>query len=231
MTKKVWLEGHPVDLQALANLLSSGDTRVLREGDQFYLTSTDIENPPDGVKPYIVAKGLLPAINGLARVASPDFRPVELSGKYTDGGSTTIFPPAATLELRGGTPTVTVTDPDGNIVFPGPSPWPDRFALARSHPDLVEALEVLGGTEGRWWSDLYWVFEIICDAISGRNKLYEFGWASRPEIKSFTGSAQKARHARSSAEARSPMSLAEAHDFVNRLLVAWLSTPTTYSGE
>ena len=29
MTKKVWLEGHPFDLQALAELLSSGDPRVV----------------------------------------------------------------------------------------------------------------------------------------------------------------------------------------------------------
>jgi hypothetical protein len=61
-TKKVWLEGHPFDLQALAELLPSGDTRVVREDDQFYLTSSDIENPPNGVKPYAVAIALLPTM-------------------------------------------------------------------------------------------------------------------------------------------------------------------------
>jgi hypothetical protein len=224
VTKKVWLEGHPFDLQALAELLPSGDTRVVREGDQFYLTSSDIENPPDGVKPYVVAKGLLPTINGLARVHNPDFRPVELSGKYTDGGSTTIFPPAATLEFRGNTARVTVTDPDGNIVFPRPSPGPDRFALARSHTDLADALKIMARSTTLEWRDLYDVVEIIRRSVEPK-KIWELGWATdEATVKRFTGSTQPHRHARPSGVHPNPMSLAEGRDFVNGLVIEWMQS-------
>jgi hypothetical protein len=124
-----------------------------------------------------------------------------------------------------GRPTVTITNPDGTVVPDPPSPWPDRFAAAASNPDLAEALEVLGKPDTVWWSDLYWVFEIISDAVGGERKIYhELGWATKTELKSFTASAQKARHARSTAVPPRELSLAEAHDFVNRLMARWSST-------
>jgi hypothetical protein len=222
VTKKVWLEGHPFDLQALAELLPSGDTRVVREDDQFYLTSSDIENPPDRVKPYVVAKGLLPTINGLARVHNPDFRPVELSGKYTDGGSTTIFSGAGTLEIRVGiTGAATVTDKDGNIVFPRPSPWPDRYALTRSHTDLADALKIMARSKSLGWRDLYDVFEIIRRSVTEK-KMRGLGWATKKRLSLFTHSAQQERHARPSSVPETPMSLAEGRDFVNGLVIEWM---------
>ena len=45
MTVKVWLEGHQFDLEALAELLTTGDIRVETDGDGgFYLTADEIDN-------------------------------------------------------------------------------------------------------------------------------------------------------------------------------------------
>lgn len=55
MTVKAWLKGHDFDLQDLVTLLPSGDTRVAREGDRYYVTSTEIDQRPDGGEPYQVA--------------------------------------------------------------------------------------------------------------------------------------------------------------------------------
>jgi hypothetical protein len=52
VTVKAWLEGHQCDLQDLAELLSSGDVRVVREDDSYYLTSPKIDNPPQGATFY-----------------------------------------------------------------------------------------------------------------------------------------------------------------------------------
>jgi hypothetical protein len=201
MAMKAWLTGHEFDLQDLVELLPSGDVRVVQEGNGYYLTAPEIDNPPEGMAFHDAAARLITRFNGLARVKNPSFQPVALSDEYTGEEGDHIVVRAVSLQSRArlGTPAVTVTRPDGTTVPDSPSPWPDRFAAAASHPDFAEALEVLGKPNPVWWSDLYWVFEIICDAISGRDKLYEFDWATRTEVSSFTGSAQKARHARSSA--------------------------------
>ena len=228
MTMKAWLTGDEFDLQDLVDLLPSGDVRVVREDDEFYLTSPEIDNPPERMAFHDAAEQLITRINGIARVRNPRFQPVALTDRYSEGeGDHIVLKPApCQVRIRGETVTVTLTKPDGTVVVAGtPSPWPERFAAAASHPDLAEALEVMGRPKLLWWSDLYWVFEIIRDSVKP-DEIHELGWATKTEVSSFRGSAQKARHARSSAAPKKPMSLSEAKDFVNRLLLAWLSTLT-----
>jgi hypothetical protein len=45
MTMKAWLEGHEFDLEDLARLLPTDDVRVIKEGDGFYLTAAELDNP------------------------------------------------------------------------------------------------------------------------------------------------------------------------------------------
>lgn len=42
MATKAWLEGHMFDLEDLAALLPSGDVRMVKEGDRFYLTAAEL---------------------------------------------------------------------------------------------------------------------------------------------------------------------------------------------
>jgi hypothetical protein len=226
MTMKAWLTGHEFDLSDLGELLPSGDVRVEREGDEYYLTSPEIDNPPEGMAFYDVAQQRTTKVNGLARVRNPSFQPVALSDKHSDGEGQHVVVRAARLESRARlTATASVTRPDGTIVPDAPSPWPARLAATATHPDLAEALEVMGKPKDLWWSDLYWVFEIIRDSVKPK-QIHELGWATKTEVSSFTGSAQKARHARPSTVPPKELSLAEAKDFVNRLLLDWLSTLT-----
>jgi hypothetical protein len=156
MTIKAWLKGHDFDLQDLVDILPSGDVRVIREGDEYYLTSADIDHPPEGTAFHDIAEQLVTRINGLARVKDPSLQPVALSDKYSDGeGQHILIRPAPfQSRVRSGTPTITVTRPDGTVIADPPSPWPARFAAAASHPDLAEALEVMGKPKDLWWSDL-----------------------------------------------------------------------------
>jgi hypothetical protein len=225
MTKKVWLDGHPFDLEDLADLLESGDTRVVREGDRFYLTSHNIDNAPQGVEYYDAAGQLITKINGLGHIYKPDFRPVTLSGECTEGGLRHFFVAALPVEIRigMGSPTVTVTDSDGNTVPPEPSPWPARFALAASHPAVAEVLDIMGQHTALEWPHLYNVFEIIKDSVSP-TKVHQLGSVTRNTVSRFTGSAQPHRHARPSGVHPNPMSLAEGRDFVSKLVTAWMTT-------
>lgn len=226
MSVKAWLTGSPEALRDLAAiLLPAGEVQVLQEGKQYYLAFHEIDSPPEDEKFYEAAARLLLRINGLGRVENQNFRPVALSDEYTtsDGRRHTVLRPApAQIRVNVGRPTVTVARPDGTVVPDPQSPWPDRFAAAASNPDLAEALEVLGKPENVWWSDLYWVFEIITNAIGGRSKIYgELGWATKAQVDSFTASAQQVRHARSTAVPPRELSLTEAHDLVSTLVAKW----------
>ena len=57
------------------------------------------------------------------------------------------------------------------------------------------------------WGELYKVYEIICHAVGGQGGLFNPGWTSKPELRRFTGSANRpdvsgaeARHARMSGD-------------------------------
>ena len=78
---KAWLEGHPSDLSVLARLLAVGDVRVVREGDRYYLTAPEIDNPPQSGHFNVEAQRLMPRINGLACAHAATHRPVSLSGR------------------------------------------------------------------------------------------------------------------------------------------------------
>jgi hypothetical protein len=99
---KAWLAGHPFDLPTLTELFASGDTRVVKEGEDYAPTSTEIDNRPDGVPFYAVAPVVLQRVNGLARVLrGDDYRPVGLSGRYQEGDGNHTVASADVAEARG----------------------------------------------------------------------------------------------------------------------------------
>lgn len=152
MTTKAWLEGHPADLAALADLLPDGDVRVIRDdddGDRYYLTAPEIDNPPEPGRSDQPAEKLIGRINGLARARDASYRPVSLTGIVTGmDGNVTVFAPVARAEIRlFATVAAVVTGPDGKPVPDPPSPSPDRLALATTHPEIARVLMIMGRIE------------------------------------------------------------------------------------
>ncbi|WP_198432415.1 hypothetical protein, partial [Rhodococcus opacus] len=151
MTVKAWLTGHQFDLQDLANLLPVGDTRVVPEGDGYYLTSTVIDNS-EGAKRFTeVAPEVLRYANGVGRVHDPGFRSVTLSGHYDDDvtGQHLVVAEGETLRIRDDAiATAVVTGPDGverdePVQLP-PSPGPAYASLARDEPTVAKVLAYMG---------------------------------------------------------------------------------------
>jgi len=164
VTAKAWLEGHQFDLDDLAELLATGDVRVVREDDAYYLTAPEIDNPPEAGRFDKPAERLMGNINGLGRVRSADFRPVKLSGKYTDsnGNEHLIVSPApAELRLRMSAAGV-VLGPHGKPMPEPPSPWPSRLALAETNPEVAEALELMSRADQR---GLVGVTDVSCSLV------------------------------------------------------------------
>jgi hypothetical protein len=224
-TKKIWLDGDPFDLDDLAELLPSGDVRVVREGEEFYLTSPDIDNPREGQRHDEVAETLIARINGIGAVRYSNFRPVALRGTYTEGETqhswAKISPMEARVRMQAA---MTQTDSDGNIVPDEPSPWPDRLSQAASHPDLDKVLGIMGRSKSLGWADLYKVFEFVRRSVP-EDEMQQRGWATKRRLSLFRQTAQAERHAHSSVPA-DPMPLPVARDLVNHLVTAWMSTLT-----
>ncbi|OHU33597.1 hypothetical protein BKG79_22205 [Mycobacteroides chelonae] len=200
---------------------------MIREGHEFYLTAPSIDNPSVGVAYYDAADRLLDTLVGLARVNNPNVQPVSASGRCTEGDlqSYVVRPKPAEIRVGGGTPTVTVTNPEGNVVNVPEvrSPWPGWLATAQSQPEIVEALTIMA-RPALEWPDLYNVFEIIRASVVDVRIL---GTATKPQVSRFTGSAQPHRHAgRRTDVLANPMCLAEGREFVSNLMAAWLASRT-----
>lgn len=238
MTMKAWLEGDEIDLRALTRLLAEDDVRVIHDPDEgaYYLTAPEIDNPPPTDNPPETgrfdkaAEALLRRINGMARIQDSGYRPVKLSGKYSDGDQKHVYVAAFALEVRPRlSATAVVVGPDGKPKPDPPSPWPGRLALAESDPDVAEVLDIMGQAEPLGWDDLYKVHEKIQDSING--SIPKMGWASNVDDDAFGASANRrdisgrdARHARR--EKRPPpkrtMTIQQGRDYISGLVSKWL---------
>lgn len=228
---KAWLEGHQYDLQDLSRLLGTGDVQVLHDAqsDAYYLTAAEIDNPPNGQAYSEVAQRIIRRVNGLGRTSQSDFRPVKLTGRYTTPTGESVVAAAVALEVRLRISVdAVVIGADGRPRPDPPSPWPSRLDLVTAHPDVAEALDILGSTEPLGWVDLYKVHEIIRGSIKPR-KIVDLGWADKNTDSAFTGSANlpgvsgaDARHARMDGQPAHTMTLAEGRSYVSRLVANWL---------
>ena len=158
---KAWLDGHPCDLEELAKFLPTGDTRVVKEGDGYYFASLRIDNRPEDVPFYAVAPSVLQQVNGLPRAMCDGFRPVRLTGRYTEGNQGHVVVSADVAESRSRAYAgAIVTGPGESTQQPHPA-GPMSLTVAGSNNDVEEVLDIMGRAEAPNWGDLYKVSEII----------------------------------------------------------------------
>ncbi|MGW2851493.1 hypothetical protein ACWDAZ_05460 [Streptomyces sp. NPDC001215] len=235
MTVKAALEGHPLDLDALMELFHDGDPKVSKEEDGYYLSSAELEGLiHDGSRLMEVASRLLQRVTGVARILDSSFRPVSLSGTFVvDDGTGTgrrhHFVLADTVVIRA--KVVSTGDDGAPAAQPPPPPeGPPYLRLALSHPDVAEALEILGvPSVSLTWIDLYKVYEIVRDSVGSEQAFKAKRWVPDGELSAFKASANRpdvsgsaARHARmSGGPPKLTMTLATGEDFIRRLVAAW----------
>jgi hypothetical protein len=235
MTMKARLEGVLADLEVLSCLFAVGDVRVSHDDEGYYLTAPAIDNPPPETKFYEAAQARLLQLNGLARLDDPYFRPVTLSGKYTDGERQhqVISPKSIASAFRPGRLTVTVTNPDGTVVPGPPSPWPDRVRVAVTDSAVARVLRIMARNDDLDWYDLYKIYEIIRRDVGGQRKLYKRGWTTYSKDRSFKASANRydvsgdaARHAvdEHAEPAKKTMTIDEGRAYISKLVTRWLDS-------
>ena len=180
MTVKAWLDGHQFDLEDLAYLLPTGDVRVIKEGDRYYLSAPELDNPPQGKQFYEVAPDALNRVNAIGRLNRPEFQPVKLAMQFeTDHGHHHHVVVKGAAISRSKAYGVLVSA-NGQVQIP-PPPGPDQVRVAHTHPDAAQALEILGTSSALGWVELYKVFEIVRDAVKP-TKLNDAGLADTRDI-------------------------------------------------
>ena len=227
MRVKAWLAGHEFDLAVLAELLQSGQVRVTKDDQGYFLSSDELDTLNPGTELHECASRLLAIANGLARASHPDFQPVSLSGRYSEGDHIHSVVVADTIVIRSRVEAVGIVVGAGDQGELAQTKSATGRSLPVSNPNIAEALTIMGQMPFGW-PELYKVFEIVRDDATP--SITKLGWATDAEINAFTASANRpdvsgaaARHARMSGNPpRRRMSDAEARSFIGRLVTAWI---------
>jgi hypothetical protein len=103
--------------------------------------------------------------------------------------------------------------------------------VVTTHPDVAEALALMGQPVALGWIELYKVFEIVGDSVKP-NTLDKIGLATAHDLSAFRASANRpdvsgadARHARmSGGPPKHHMSLPEGRQFISDLVQAWIDS-------
>lgn len=227
------LTGHEFDLLDLADFFPTGDPRVVKDGDTFYIESAALNPAPGGRPFYEAGPDLIRTLNGAARAMKVDFQLVEINGYVGDDGKATIYGVGGAISgvtrIRA---TGTVIGPDGKPVPPPPPPGPGYLARASTDPDAAEVFAYLSRPDWPTWYDLYKVYEVMRSSRKLTLARQAAGF-SKDEMSRFTRTANHpgasgaaARHARDSSEPpENPMTLQEGDVFIRQVIRAWLDLP------
>lgn len=167
----------------------------------------------------------------MARMRDPSYRPVRLTGKYTQSDGRDVHLAAANLEVRVAMSADAVAIGADGKPQTKPSPWPARFEVAKHNKEFADVLELLSRDAPLGWVELYKIYEVVREASRPR-RITDLGWWTKAEESAFTGSANRpdvsgleARHARVSGETpRSSVSLVEGRAQISRLVMSWIDS-------
>jgi hypothetical protein len=238
MAIRARLGGDSVDLDTLAQLFREGDPYVTADGEGYYLASSMFNDlMRDGGMLYKVASSLLRQANGVARVRNSGFRPVRLTGRFSDdtGASHTVVLAGAAEARAQAFDALVVTDGEQQQQQVPPPLGPTDIQLTQNHPDVAEALDILGkDSPSLTLVDLYKVMEIVRDHGSkpGEGKigaLVDRGWVSKEDIEAFFAAADRSDVSGEQARPRGRppsrrMTLSEAQQVIAQLVVRWLDS-------
>jgi hypothetical protein len=232
VTTKAWLAGDQFDLETGATLLTVGDIRVIKEGEKFYLSAPQLDNPPPGKEFHEVARELLVRVNGVGRLMRSDFSPVELTDHYDRDDGVHIVGATASLVARTQiSATAIVLDSNGTPKPQPPPVAPAYLALAAKDPDVAEALQILGQPSSPRFADLHRILEIVEHTGLVKSAMQSAG-ISKASMRRFTHTADHpaasgadSRHSRSSQQPpKNPMTTDEARTMIRQLVSAWMDS-------
>ena len=224
----VRLQGDAFDLEGLPDLFEGTSYRVFKEGEHYYLWSSEFQNLADAYSVHERAVATLEVLNGAAAAILNNARPIDVGAVvHIDAEGTrkaSVFASAHSVVRTRARATVEVTG--GKIRRESGKHWElDRVI---SDEKVQRALRIFG-TVPRNWPSLYNVFEIIQSDVGGG--MVKLRWTTTGELRRFKHSANSpaavgrdARHGFDKDEPpENPMTLTEANGFIVGILRRWLN--------
>jgi hypothetical protein len=225
------LDGDPSDLAALVDL----GVGVTEESDGVVFRSADLDALTDARAVRERAAEAVAVFSGLRRIAEGDghARVVSVGAIFCEDGTrqdTFVMPDPCEIRLRGRA---------ARLIGPGDpaAPAANGYAAALRDPAVRPALQYFSAEPTA--ESLWKVYEVIRDDVGGGDKgrgkalIESQGWATPAELDGFRSVhypsvlGDEARHGiepTHQAAPTAPMSLAEARQFVRRLLKHWLAS-------
>ncbi len=219
----VKLTGVHIDLQALAELFRTGDPKVTKEEESYYLRWSPFDNlsSPDQVR--ACAADLLWRVSALERVRCGDSFPVaadEVFLEEADGSRRDFLHNGLTVtfDVRQQHLPISVSDAE---MF---SRW---LTVSTEDTKVEKALRIFLGRAGDW-RDLTNILEVVLSDVGGR--IWTDGWVSKAEVNRLTQTANSAtalgddaRHGDDRVPPpASAMTHQEAHELIRSILQCWL---------
>jgi hypothetical protein len=251
VTVRAELEGHELDLAALARDFPSGDTKIVVD-DRTYLETTVLDDLFDDAGRLIDGRhliqsvaDLLARINGLSMLEDARYRPVRLRNRFVveKGTADVSITGQSETQVREHTVVVVGTAEArlGGLVTTGGSGspatstpvGPRQLARAKANSDADDLFALIGNAGAMGWDTLWKALEIVRAAVGGKAALTATGWVTADDLDVFGYSANHpdasgvdARHARRRQTTASGrvMSIDEGQQFIRDLSCQWLSS-------
>jgi hypothetical protein len=225
----VRLDGDPDDLNALVDL----GVGVTQESDGVVFRSPDLDVLSDAWLVRERAVEHVAVFSGLSRIGEGDdkARAVVVGAIFREDGTrrdTFVAPQSVEIRMRGRAVALRGPCDPATPVATGYAAW---ATAAKRDPKVKLALQHFSLEPSA--ESLWKVYEVIRDDVGGKANILSKGWATANEIDSFRSVhypsvlGGKARHGiepKNPAAPTAPMSLAEARQFVRRLLKHWLTS-------
>jgi hypothetical protein len=234
MRWEVQITGDAHDLEKLSASLTSGDTRILKRDNEYFLDGT-LFHPLGSVEDVrTTAEELVTLLSGAAALSLESRTPIRVANvaQVSDTGEHHINVWVHETISFGDSWTVTKVSADGTTETSRPGDViPHWLKVAQRNSNVAKVLRLLGDSP-RDWVSLYRIFEVIEANVGGLDGICAQGWASKVAMRRFKHTANSpkaigdsARHGSESTDPPSrPMDLGEVRSLIRSVVHSWLAS-------
>ncbi len=234
MKWQVQITGDQIDLERLAESLSSNDPRILKYRGAYFIESNRFARVSEPEKIKSITTEILEVLTGVVRLSSLGGKtPLQVANVdcvlpngqrvlYLEFHETLHISTSMNVEVETANgEKIVVTEPPSKI-----SPW---TTLGLTNTNVAKAFRLLG-KEKHTWVNLYRIYEVIEEDVGSMEKIVKCGWATKTSIKRFKHTANSpgaagdaSRHGKESTTPPSnPMDINEGRALIEIIFHGWL---------
>lgn len=228
----VYVAGDDFDLKELSKSLSLPELCLVKEGDQYYLKSTEFSQLKNADEVRDKAEEILTLINGASKLALGTRKPLTTGVvlKIHDDGSREGFVSVSDSATLREAISVTKISSDGSVQeINQADPIPEWIKVSQNDENVAKVLRLLSNFSYDW-VNLYRIYEVAEDDVGEIAKINQEGWATETAIRLFKHTANsvgaigdQARHGKERMQPPpKPMTFSEAKSLIEAILHNWL---------